>query len=121
MLESIQRTEDRSRILREKFPLETIVRVSKKGIDGYVASVASKLQERMGTVVGHQAFSGSPIVRFPASGRRKEFQLAFQYCADSLEIDSTELSKELMTTIIAEADQKAIAKRTPKKKATVKA
>jgi len=53
----------------ERFPVGTHVRCTDP--DGYIKSVANKLRDRCGVVRSHQAFSGAPIVDFPAVGRRK--------------------------------------------------
>lgn len=56
-------------------PVGTTVRV--KDPDQYIKSKASQLRNRIGQVFNHQAFSGKPIVKFPAEGRRKELQEVF--------------------------------------------
>jgi len=57
------------------FPKGAAVRV--KDPDQYIKSKASRLRNRTGQVVSHQSFSGHPIVKFPAAGRRKELQEVF--------------------------------------------
>lgn len=54
------------------FPVGTVVRCANPAAFKY--DVVSKLRDRTGTVARHQAFSGAPIVEFPAVGRRKAYR-----------------------------------------------
>jgi hypothetical protein len=54
------------------YPVGTRVRCADP--DGFLASVRNKLRDREGVVERHQMFSGAPIVKFPAAGRRREFK-----------------------------------------------
>ena len=52
-------------------PVGTRVRCANP--DDFFVDTARKLRNREGVVVNHQCFSGSPIIEFPAIGRRKPF------------------------------------------------
>lgn len=55
----------------EAFPVGTRVRCADP--DNFMSDMARKLRNRDGVVRSHQAFSGTPIIDFPAVGRRKPF------------------------------------------------
>ena len=40
----------------------------------FVQEVERKLRNRVGVIVQFQMFSGTPIIEFPASGRRKAYK-----------------------------------------------
>lgn len=55
----------------DTFPVGTRVRCADP--DGYIADKACKLRNREGVVRTVQPFSSTPIIDFPAVGRRKAY------------------------------------------------
>lgn len=51
----------------------TKVRIKEDEIDGFVAEFKRRVRGRVGVVTGHTHGRGTPIVTFPAEGRRKEY------------------------------------------------
>lgn len=84
---SEQRQEREQKMLQD-FPKGAIVRV--KDPDAYIASVASKLRDRLGEITGHQMPTPNPIVNFRANGRKTEHRKVFTTPDRDLEIVTDE-------------------------------
>lgn len=74
--------------LWDQFPVGTRVRC--RDPDDYLSDVARKLRNREGVVRSLQPFSGTPIVDFPAVGRRKAFTWVPSNPRDVMRVDEAE-------------------------------
>lgn len=75
------------------YPKGALVRVKPDQVEGFNSDEARKLKDRVGVVSGHTAFSGNPIVLFPALGRRAEHRRSFTFAHSYLDVlvDKTEV------------------------------
>ena len=75
------------------YPKGALVRVKPDQVEGFTSDEARKLKDRIGVVSGHTAFSGHPIVLFPALGRRTEHRRSFTFAHTYLDVivDETEV------------------------------
>ena len=68
------------------YPKDAVVRVKDPDAT-YNTATANKLRDRLGVITGHGIPYGSPLVTFPAVGRRQELRQSFQFgAAKELEI-----------------------------------
>jgi len=97
------------------YPVGTVVKV--KDPDGYIASVASKLRDRLGEVTGHTQPSSNPVVCFHAIGRRQEFRQAYSFGSVSeLEVVTDAETIAQWRAAVKETKEKAAAKAEKTKK-----
>jgi hypothetical protein len=100
---------------RAEFPQGAFVRLLPGQAESYQAAEAAKLKDRVGIVRSHQVFSGSPIVDFPAFGRRKHHSKSFSHPKSYIEVVTDPAEIEQWRTAFAAAEAKAAAKKpTPK-------